>query len=69
MRAELLVRFKGISLPRIADICDAAFVGAEEMTVPRFRDETLADGTVVPGLANHLTPYVEPIPALYRFGS
>jgi len=50
---------KGIGLPRIADIYYAAFVGAEEMTVPRFGDETFADGTaVVPGLANHLTPFV-----------
>ena len=58
MRAELPVRFNGISLPRIADICYAAFVEAVEITVPRFGDETLADGTAVPGLANHLSPFV-----------
>ena len=28
------------------------------MTVPRFGNETPADGTVVPGLANHLTLFV-----------
>ena len=58
LRAELPVRFKGIGLPRIADIRYADFVGTEEMTVPRFGDETLADGTVVPRLANHLTPFL-----------
>ena len=44
MRAELPVRFKGIGLPRIADISYAAFFGAVEMAVPRFGDKTLADG-------------------------
>jgi hypothetical protein len=58
LRAELPARFKGIGLPRVADICYAAYVGAVEMTVPRFGDATLEDGTVVPGLANHLTPFV-----------
>ena len=28
------------------------------MTAPRFGEDTLADETVVPGLANHLTPFV-----------
>jgi len=38
-RAEPPVRFKGIGLPRIADICYAAFVGAVEIAVPRFGDK------------------------------
>ena len=56
--AELPVHFKGIGLPWIADICYAAFVGAVEMTVPRFGDETLADGTMARRLANQLAPFV-----------
>ena len=53
-RANLPVRHKGIDLPRHADVCFAAFVGGIELTVPRFEQRTLEDGSILPGLAEHL---------------
>jgi len=48
------VRHKGIGFPRHAGVCFAAFVGGIGLTVSRFGQRTLEDGSILPGLAEHL---------------
>jgi len=57
-RANLPVRHKGTGLPRHAGVCFAAFVGGIGLTVPRFGQRTLEDGSILPGLAEHLVEAV-----------
>ena len=53
-RSFLPVRERGLGLVRSEDLARAAFVGAMELTVPRFPDWINENGDLVPGLFPHL---------------
>jgi len=57
-RAYLPKRYKGMGIVAVNDVCLAAFVGAINMTIPRFPDKIDSDGVVVRGLAGHLESLV-----------
>ena len=49
------MRLKGSGIRRLSHVCDAAYIGGINQTVPFLQDHTNAKGDRVPGLFNHLT--------------